>query len=264
MAVYFTGSATSQRVNGDSQDFAALMIIHNEPASQSVVYIRRLLAQLDMVSATTTLFVPALTYRGSGTPSTVGGLLTSKFAFDTATSSSPHVKIWTAVTPDGTGDSNIFGTPGILQWRKWAGKVRTAVNQQRSEDASLLPSLVKNNHWSLYPGEFLVLRIDPVVAADNNANLGWLANVIWEEELLTTFAISGTVSLSGTGVVGAEVTVLVADDTSLTNAYLHSVQTTGVGGAWSANIPQGKTAYAYATNFSTGTYYTAEGRPFIT
>ena len=264
MAVYFTGSATSQRVNGDSQDFAALMIIQNDIASRSVMYLRRLTVQLDMVTNTTTLFVPALTYRGTGTPSTVGGLLTSKFAFDTATTSSEYVKIWTAVTPDGANDSNIFGTPGILQWRKWAGKVRTQVNQQKSEDAKLLPSLVATTNWTLYPGQFLVVRIDPVTADDNNVNLGWLANVIWQEELLPTFTISGTVSLSGSGVVGAEVTVIVADDTALTNAYLHSIVTTTAGGAWSANIPTGKTAYAYASDFASGTYYTATGAPFIT
>ena len=79
----------------------------------------------------------------------------------------------------------------------------------------------------------------------------------------STYSISGVVTLAAVGVVGAEVTVIVADDTNLTNAYLHATVITTSGGAWSANIPTGKLAYAYAQNFTGGVYYTAAGAPYI-
>lgn len=257
-------SACTQRINGDGQDFEALVIFHNEVGSSVKVSMRRLTVQLDAVAATSTLFVPALTYRGSDTPATLGGLNTQKMPFDTNNVSDSHVKMWSAITPDGSNDAGMYGTPGVLTWRKWCGKMRALDSQVISDDQSMLPTLIQNNSWILYPGEYIIVRVDPVALADNTNTNGWFVNCVWEETALSTFTISGTVTLSGSGVVGAEVTVLVADDTNLTNAYLHSIQTTTTGGAWSADIPVGKLAYAYATNFSSGTYYTAEGRPFIT
>jgi hypothetical protein len=78
-----------------------------------------------------------------------------------------------------------------------------------------------------------------------------------------TYTVSGTARLSGVGVVGAEITVVVADDTNMANAYLHSIQVTGVGGAWSASIPVGKLCFAYAQNFVGGIHYTAPGAPYV-
>lgn len=266
MAVSFLGSACSQKIMGDRQDYAGLAIIYNEPQSTHTVRIRRITAQMDMqvaVSGSTTLFVPVLVYRGTGTPDLTGGCKAPKAPFDTAQTSDPYVNFYYAVTPDGANDAGMSGTPGVAQWRKWAGKLRSAAEQQLSEDQSMLPALVKSYDWVLAPGQYLLVRADPVVVTDNNEGLAWVCMAAWEEEPVETFTISGNVTLSGAGVVGAEVTVLVADDESLTNAFLHSIQTTGAAGAWSATIPVGKLAYAYATNFSSGTYYTAEGRPFI-
>lgn len=266
MAISFLGSACSQRIAGDAQDFEGLVIIYNEPQSTHNVRIRRITAQMDMqvaVSGSTTLFVPVLAYRGTGVPNLIGACKSPKAPFDTAQTSDPYVNFYYAVTPDGSNDAGMSGTAGVMQWRKWAGKMRSAVEQQIADDQSMLPALVRSYDWVLAPGQYLLVRADAVVTGDNNANSTWICMAVWEEEPIATFTISGNVTLSGAGVVGAEVTVLVADDTSLTGAFLHSIQTTGAGGAWSAEIPVGKLAYTYATNFSTGTYYTAEGRPFI-
>ena len=264
MAALFAGC--TQRIYGDSQDYEGLVIFHNEVGSRVKVNIRRLMMQAEMTATTTSILTPSLTYRGSGTPSVQGGHYISKTPFDTSVTSDEHVKMWGAVTPDGSNDSGIVGTAGVLTWRQWASKLRSAAEQYLSYDNNQLPLLVANSsyNWSLYPGEYLIVRADPDIATDNNVNNGWIVNCVWEEVALSTFTISGVVTLSGVGVVGAEVTVIVADDTSLTNAYLHSIQVTTTGGAWSADIPNGKLAYAYASNYATGTYYTAPGRPFIT
>lgn len=80
----------------------------------------------------------------------------------------------------------------------------------------------------------------------------------------STHSISGTVKLAGSGVVGAKVIILVGDDTSLSNLYLFGTVTTQAGGAWSmSGIPDSKLAFAYAQDYTGGTYYSATGAPFI-
>jgi hypothetical protein len=209
------------------------------------------------------LFTPVLTYRGTGVPNLTGACRAAATPFDTAKTSSDKVNLWYSVTPDGGNDSGMSGTSGVLQWRQWACKLRSAAEQQQGIDNNQLPMLVANKTWKLYPGEYLLVRVDPVTPTDNNPNSGWFCSAVWQEEDITTYTISGVVTLSSTGVVGAKVTVLVADDTSLTNAYLHEVVTTTAGGAWTSNIPTGKIAYAYGQNYTGGIYYTAPGAPYI-
>ena len=80
----------------------------------------------------------------------------------------------------------------------------------------------------------------------------------------TTHPISGTVKLSGVGVVGAEVIVIIADDEQLTSPYVFGVVATTAGGVWSIEgIPDGKYAYAYAQNYTGGTHYTSTGAPYV-
>jgi hypothetical protein len=115
----------------------------------------------------------------------------------------------------------------------------------------------------LYPGESITTEIEPTAAANDPATNSWLVNCIWTESTLTTFTISGTVTFNSSPVVGAEVLVVCADDTALTNAYIQGVILTTAGGAWTCNIPVGKIAYAYAQNDVTGTLYTAPAAPFL-
>lgn len=80
---------------------------------------------------------------------------------------------------------------------------------------------------------------------------------------IATYAISGTVTLSGSPVDGAKVMVLEADDTSLTNAHLYQVVTTAGGGLWASTIRTGKVGAAFVQYENGGTYYTAPGSPFL-
>jgi hypothetical protein len=78
-----------------------------------------------------------------------------------------------------------------------------------------------------------------------------------------TYAVSGTARLNGVGVANAEITVVVADNTSMANAYLLGIYTTAPDGTWLAYIPVGKLCFAYAQNFTGGVYYTAAGAPYV-
>ena len=265
MATTFLGSAATQRINGDGQDFEGLVIFQNARGSNRIVNIRRLLSQLDATATSTSLLVPCLTYRGTGEPNLTGACRATKCAFDTTKTSDGFVQMWYAVTPDGSNDAGMSGTSGATAWRQWACRLRSAAEQQQAPDNNQLPMLIAQpaNKWRLYPGEYMLVRVDPVALADNTTGNGWFVECVWEEETLPTFTVSGTVTNGGIGVVGAKVTVMVADDTSLTNAYLWQVVTSTSGGAWACEIPAGKMAFAYAQNYTTGTYYTAPGAPFI-
>ena len=266
MAIQFLGSAASQRITGDGEDFEGLVIFQNARGSNRVVNIRRMLSQLDATATSTSLLVPCLTFRGTGEPDLTGACRARKCAFDTTKTSDAFVQMWYAVTPDWSNDSGMSGTAGDVAWRQWACRLRSAAEQQQAPDNNQLPLLVAQsaNKWRLYPGEYLLVRVDPVALADNKNSNGWFVECVWEEEDLSTFTVSGTVTSSGTGVVGAKVTVMVADDTSLTNAYLWKIVTSTSGGAWTCEIPAGKMAFAYAQNYAGSVYYTAAGAPFIT
>ncbi len=88
-------------------------------------------------------------------------------------------------------------------------------------------------------------------------------NCIWEEEARPTFAISGTVTLSGSPVAGAIVTVIEADDLDMTNQYVREKIVTPAGGNWASTITSGKVGAAFVQYRSGATYYTAPGSPYL-
>lgn len=278
MAYSWTGSAVTGKVVGDRKDYMALAILHNDRFSGHKVFVRRAVMQLDNNTAnatSTTLFVPCLTYRGVGSPTIGDGAFVTcaaKSSFDTQQTSDPKVKLYYPATGDGIMDSQLAGTPsGGFAWRQWGSRLRSSAEQFLSEDNNQLPALVASKDFILLPGQYLVFRLDPVVTGtsssvvgDNNSTLGWFLNLVWQEEAISTHTISGTVKLAGTGVVGAKVTILIDDDTSLANPELLQVVTTTTGGAWTSSaIPNGKIAYAYAQNYTGGTYYSATGAPYV-
>jgi hypothetical protein len=248
----------------------ALAVLVNGRYSGKKVYIRRAMMQLDAAATTpasTTIQVPVLMYRGVGEPTVGDSVATApKASFKSSDSSDPNVRLYYPATAGGINDSTLAGAPsGGLVWRQWVAKLRSGEGQFLSSDSDILPGLVRSNDWILNPGEYLIVRADAVSLGNNNPGCWWFAGFVWQEEAVPVHAISGTVNNGGSGVVGAKVTVLVADDTSLTNAVLWGVYTTGAGGAWTtpANIPDGKIAYAYAQNYTGGTYYTADGAPYV-
>ena len=256
-------SAASQRINGDSQAHQELVILQNARGSQKIVNVKRILSQMDATNNTTAISAAVLTYRGTTDPLLDGACAANKCAFDTTATSDPKVQMWYAVTPDGDGWSNMDGTAGTMAWRQWAMRRRTAVGQVLAYDNSQLPALVATNNWRLYPGEYLMVRADPIANADNSNTNGWFVQAVWEETTLPMHTISGVVTNSAVGVVGAKVTVMIGDDSSLTNLILWEVVTTTAGGAWTCQVPDGKLAFAQAQNYSAGTYYTATGKPYI-
>ena len=88
---------------------------------------------------------------------------------------------------------------------------------------------------------------------------------VWHD-FLGQFDISSailTVTLSGSPVSGAIVTVIEADDLDMTNPVLVDTIVTPAGGTWSADILTGKVGAAFVQYRSGGTLYTAPGSPYL-
>ncbi len=260
-------SACSSRVAGyPVAGSMVTFVVQNNKESKVSVTLRRGVVQRDYGGTTVSTAIMTLVkaYRGSPTDEILGDL--DKCAFDTSgTASDPAVEVYAAWSPDLSNVKALGSTPsGGMIRQAFAPREVTAAEQWQSDDGETMYELFRTKDFILYPGQAYIVQLSANNANSNAKDAAWFYQCVWEETALTTYTISGNVTNGGTGVVGAEVTVLVADDTSLTNAYLLGIFTTTAGGAWSTNIPTGKMAYAYASDFASGTYYTAPGNPFIT
>jgi hypothetical protein len=162
--------------------------------------------------------------------------------------------------------SPIVATAGDIISQILIPRMHTAVEQQIPKALNLLPNLIAGTgfDFKLRPNESLLVQI---IASTVNVNQALMNNYVldcvWQEDAITTFAISGTVTLSATPIEGAKVMIIESDDISGTNAYLREVVTTNAGGNWSSTIRTGKIGSAFVQYESGGSYYTASGNPFL-
>lgn len=259
MAITFTGGAQFPIVFGNDAVTQHLFSIENQIGSRVDVNIRRLVVQNDPQVALTAVMPQVKVSRGVGIS---GGILLDKGKFRTTENSDPFVKIRSAL---GEG-SPITATPGDTIWQQYTSRLHTLVEQVQATDESLLPRLIDSSLFNLVlkPGESLLGTVVSAATTSNAAlSHNWLVNCAWEEVDKSTFAISGTVTLSGSPVSGAIVTVIEADDTSMTNAILRETIVTPAGGTWASSILTGKVGAAMVQYESGGTLYTAPGSPYL-
>ena len=234
-----------------------IFALENQIGSRVDVNVRRLVVQNDPQTALTSVMPQVKVSRGVNIS---GGILLDKAKFRTTETSDPFVKIRSAL---GEG-SPITATRGDTIWQQYTSRLHTAVEQVIASDEPLLPRLVDTFDFKLKPGESLLATVISATAASNPAlSHNWLVDCIWEEVDKATFAISGTVTLSGSPVAGAIVSVIEADDVSMTNPVLIKTIVTGAGGTWAADILTGKVGAAFVQYESGGTKYTAPGSPYL-
>lgn len=253
----YYGFASTLGIVGNDATRKILLTLENGPSSYVDVYIRRLNVQCDKVNALTTVIPIARSGRVTGAVS--GGLILPKGVIDSQFVSDASVVLR-------SGENPISGSPSTTAWQQYTSRPHTAVEQIRSDDNNLLPMLVQNaaSPFVLHPGETLMTWVDGSAATSNPfAGTNWFVDVAWEEVALSTFAISGTVTLSAVPVTGALVTVIESDDEVGTNAFLREIITTPAGGTWASTIRTGKVGAAFVQYKSGGTYYTAPGSPFL-
>jgi hypothetical protein len=270
MAVLYTGMASGIMYGTGTTGNTPLVIFQNSLGSKVLMTIKRANLFHDAGNITSTIVKPIFRgYRVSNfNHDNGGGDLLAKGPFNTTQTSDPNVNIWTGNSTSLGAPSRFTATTGHQLWNILSDRLSSVAEQYVGGPASLLPQLVASASpaklFKLYPGESYVVYDDARTANQDLTNHMYMVNVVWTEETLSTYTISGTVTLSGTGVDGAKVVIVAADDASLTNSYICGVQTTASGGLWSCDIPTGKIAYAYAQNATGGpTYYTAPGAPYL-
>ena len=264
MAITFTGTVATDFIEGNGASNQYLFAVENSLQSRVKVYLRRVYFFDEHLAAYTAVKARMLSYRATNVIASENVTAYTKGKFDSSQSSDAGVKIWSGATPSYSGISGLSCTPGNRLWEGMPNRMHTIYGRGYGQAINVLPGYATKFPLVLYPGESFIVQSVAAAVDATTINDHFFFNAVWSEEPITMHTVSGTVTLSGTGVVGAKVFVLIADDTSLTHAYLWETVTTGVGGAWScATIPDEKIAYAYAQNYTGGTYYTAAGAPYV-
>lgn len=260
MAVTFTGGVQVPAMIGNDATTQHLFSIENQIGSRVDVDVRKLIVQMDAIAALATVTSQIKATRATGIS---GGVLLDKAKFSTTETSDPFVKIRSAMG-EGAPIAATMGTTVV--WQQLAPRMHTAAEQSLALDQLVLPKLVESSSFDfkLKPGESLLISVVGAAVTTNAAlTTNWLVDCAWEEDSKSTFAISGTVTLSGSPVAGAKVMVLEADDTAGTNQFLRETITTGAGGTWASSILTGKVGAAFVQYTTGGTYYTAPGSPYL-
>lgn len=257
MAFSFNGSVPGLIALGNDATTQNIYTLTNKVGSRVNVLIRRATVQVDTIAALTSV-MPIV--RCSRATAISGGAILSPSAYDTTESSSAYVEVRTPVM-DGFP---IAATQGGTVYQQYCGRMHTVVEQVLGPDNNVLPALVESQDFVVRPGESILFQVVGFANASNArlANYWWVA-CEWEEDPIATFAISGTVTLSASPVAGAIVTVIEADDESMTNPVLVEKIVTGAGGTWASSIKTGKVGAAYVQYKSGATYYTAPGSPYL-
>lgn len=259
MAVTFTGGVQVPAILGNGSLTQHLFSIENQIGSRVDVDVRQLLCQIDAIAALTSVTSQIKASRGV---SISGGVVLDKSKFDTLETSDPFVIIRSAM---GEG-APITATQGTTIWQAYASRMHTAAEQSLGVDARVLPKLAVSDTWDmkLRPGESLLITVVSA-AVTTNATLtnNWNIDCAWEEDSKATFAISGTITLSGSPVAGARVIVMESDDVSGTNMFMRETIVTGAGGTWASSILTGKVGAAFVQYETGGTLYTAPGSPYL-
>jgi hypothetical protein len=259
MAVTFRGSAMFPAVIGNNETVQHLCALQNGIGSRVNINVRRLSVQCDTLGVLTSVMPQVEVSRGVNIS---GGILLDKAKFSTLESSDAGVTIRSAL---GEG-SAISATRGDRMWQQYVARMHTLAEQVLGGDENALPRLIDKPAFNLKlrPGESILVSVIGASAASNAAlSTNWLVNCAWEEDAIATFAISGTVTLSGSPVSGAIVTVIEADDSNMTNAVLRETIVTPAGGTWASSIRTGKVGAAFVQYENGGTKYTAPGSPYL-
>jgi len=259
MAVSFRGGVQVPISLGNGAVVQNLFTISNKLGSRVDVNVRRLSVEIVTVEALTAVMPQVKVCRATAIS---GGIVLDKGKFNTAQASSEFVEFRSTLAEG----APITATAGDTIWQQYTSRMHTLVEQVQTIQSSVLPALVADSgkEFKLRPGESLLAYVVGSAVTSNSAiGNNWCVNCLWEEDEKSTFAISGTVTLSGSPVAGARVIVMESDDVAGTNMFLRETIVTGAGGTWASSILTGKVGAAFVQYETGGTYYTAPGSPYL-
>lgn len=176
MAGYF--SAATFRTIGSAATPQTLFSIENiDPAK--LVYIRRLIVQLDATAVLTAVMPLVKASRATGVPT--GGTTLAKGQFDTANASNANTIARGACSSDGGALSAPAATPGDVLWQQYCMRLHTAVGQVLALDNNMLPALVDAQDFILRQNQALLVQVVAAVGTSNPNTNHWFVQCVWEE-----------------------------------------------------------------------------------
>lgn len=176
MAGYF--SAATFRELGNAGTTQNLMTIENIDATK-LVYIRRILVQMDATAALAAVMPLIKTSRTTGVPT--GGTTLTKGLFDTTAASNANTIVRGSTASDGGANSGPTATAGTVLWEQFGMRLHTAVGQVLSIDYDSLPVLIASTNFVLRQNEALMVHIVAAAGTSNPNTNHYFVQVIWEE-----------------------------------------------------------------------------------
>jgi hypothetical protein len=259
MAVTFRGTVNTYISLGNDTTTQNLFVIENGFKSRVNVNVRELCLFNDALVVLTAVS-PLI--KISRCTSISGGQIIDIGELDSTQTSDSNVTFRTGLL----NWAPITATAGDTVWQQYLTRQHTAVGQNFMIDQKLIPLIAKDSgkEFKLRPGEAMLVKLTASAASSNLATINnFMFHLAWEEDAISTFTISGTVTLSSSPVEGARVIVIEMDDVLGTNAHLREVITTPVGGTWSSTIRTGKVGAAFVQYKNGATLYTAPGSPYL-
>lgn len=258
MTITYTGAVSSQIALGNDKTTQNLFVASNGANSRHNMRIKRVIIQLDSTGALTAVMPEVRIARVTGAVS--GGVSIPKFPWDTTQTSDSEISFYQAVSYG----NPVTASPATTIWQKFDARQHTQIGQFISNDLPLLPTIISDDPYILRPGQSLVAYVvGAAVTSNPGISNSWYMQLVWEEESLSTFTISGTVTLNSVAVSGAKIYVVESDDDIGTNPHLVEVCTTDGDGEWASTIVSGRFGAAFAQYTTSGSDYTALGNPFL-
>lgn len=262
MPITFRGTAVSSNIISNAQTTQHIFALVNHRFSRVNVIVRDIIVQNDAFDNLTAVAPIVNVSRVTG--GVTGGITVPKTPLHPSQVSSDFVQARSAHT----SGHNLTATVSSFLHRQFSARSHTGAEQR------LFPTVYNNVYIGSYqlrkvsiivrPNESLLVTITAGAVTQNPATANnWFAQVFWEEDELSTYTIGGVVSLSGSPISGAKVTILEALDIDLNDTILHEVKTTNALGEWSSTITTGRYGVAIAQYRVGTTYYTSVSRPYL-
>ena len=144
----FTGMATTFRTLGVGlyPYSQPIFTIENLATSGVVVYVRRLIYQVDNTAALTLAIMPQVKAYRFATPASTVGTTLAKGTMNTAQASSTLVQLRGATATDGGAATTIAYLPGTAVWQSLNFRMQTLVGRVLGYDTNVLPLMVEEGY----------------------------------------------------------------------------------------------------------------------
>lgn len=177
MAGYF--AVSTFREIGNAATTQNLMSIENIDSTK-LVYVRRVVVQMDATVALTAVMPQIKVSRATGVPT--GGTTLNKGQFDTNNSSNANTIVRGSTASDGGANSGPTATPGDIIWQQYGMRLHTAVGQVLGPDNNALPLLVDTQNFILRQNQALLVALVATAGTSNPATNHYFVNICWQED----------------------------------------------------------------------------------